>query len=322
MASNLTGEPATNAVSSSPPQGLDACSVDLRPRAPAAELPLAEVLRRFRSEAEHGTCHTGRYRCPYYSWGSGPPLVFIPGLSTDALSFAPVVAHLSTHFRCTAYDYPLGRGDGARLGRLTHADLVADLFALFDHLATPRSYVFGFSFGSTVALAAMKAQPERIPRAILQGGFACRRLAPAEVLLARLTRHCWAPMRRLPFYLPLLRRHLASFADRPAEVWQFFLDLCTAPPMAPVAYRALLLHQFDMTGELAAVRQPVLLVTGDCDPLVGPDCTEVLRRGLADAVHVELTHCGHFPILSHPGVLAEVVRQFLTPACAAESCER
>lgn len=268
-------------------------------------------------EPERGTCHTGRYRCPYYSWGSGPPLVFIPGMANDALSFAPLLAHLTAHFRCIAYDYPAGRGDGARLGRLTHADLVADLRALLDHLGEQRSYLFGFSFGSTVALTAMKAQPERFPRAILQGGFACRRLAPAEVLLARLTRHCWAPMRKLPFFLSLLRRgHALPFADRPVDVWQFFVERCGAPSMAAVAHRALLLHQFDMTKDLAEIRQPVLLVTGDGDPLVGPDCTEVLRNHLPGAVHVELTSCGHFPIFSHPGVLAEVVRQFLVPPCA------
>jgi pimeloyl-ACP methyl ester carboxylesterase len=297
---------------------LAACALDLRPAPPPGELPLRDILGRMHEEARPGVCHTGRYLCSYYAWGSGPPLVFIPGLSTDALSFAPTIAHLAAHFRCIAYDFPVGHGDGARLGRLTHADLVADLFALLDHLGERRAYVFGFSFGATIALAALRAQPERIPRAVLQGGFACRRLAPAEILLARLTRHCWAPMRRLPFYRSLLQRsHGAPFAGRPADVWRFFVDRCSAPPMAAVAQRALLLHQFDIRDALTAIHQPVLLVTGDCDPLVGPDCTEVLQNGLSAAVHVELTCCGHYAALSHSSTLAEVVRRFLVPPCAA-----
>jgi pimeloyl-ACP methyl ester carboxylesterase len=296
-----------------------ACAVDLRPRPPAVDLPLREVLHRLETEAQRGSFDTGRYRCPYYTWGSGPPLVFISGMSTDALSFAPVIAHLAAQFRCIAYDFPAGRGDGAPLGRLTHADLVNDLFALLDHLGERRSYLFGFSFGSTVALAALRAQPERLPRAILQGGFACRKLAPAEVLLARLARHCWAPMRKLPFFVSLLHRdHAAPFSGRRPDLWEFFLERCCTPPMAPVAHRALLLHRFDMSRELAEVRQPIMLVSGDCDPLVGPDCAAVLRNGLPDAVQVELTACGHFAALSHPGVLAELVRQFLAPPCAAE----
>jgi len=299
-------------------QSGDACALDLRPCPPAHDLPLREVLQRLEAESQRGTCHTGRYRCSYYSWGSGPPLVFVPGLSTDALSFAPAIAHLAADFRCIAYDFPVGHGDGAVLGRLTHADLVADLFALLDHLGERRAYVFGFSFGAKVALAALRAQPERIPRAILQGGFACRPLAPAEVLLARLARHCWAPMRRLPFYRSLLRRsHAAPFADRPADVWRFFVDRVSAPSLAAVAQRALLLHHFDIRNQLAEIRQPVLLVTGARDPLVGPACTDVLQSGLSGAVHVELTGCGHYAALSHPGVLAEVLRRFLVPPCAA-----
>jgi pimeloyl-ACP methyl ester carboxylesterase len=262
-------------------------------------------------------CDTGRYRCSYYIWGSGPPLVFIPGLATEAVAFAPTIAHLTSRFRCIAYDYPLGRGDGARLGRLTHADLVADLFALLDHLGEQRSYLLGYSFGSTVALTALRTQPERFPRAILQGGFACRRLAPAEVLLALLTRHCWAPMRKLPFFLRLLRRsHALPFAGRSPDIWRFFIECNGSIPMAAVAHRALLLHRFDMTERLSEVHQPVLLVTGDLDPLVGADCTELLRQRLPNATHVEINGCGHYASLSHPGVLADMVRQFLTPACA------
>jgi 3-oxoadipate enol-lactonase len=283
----------------------------------AVDAPLADVFHRLRTQAQRGTCDTGHYRCSYYVWGSGPPLVFIPGMSTNALSFAPVIARLAANFRCIAYDLPGDGSDGASLGRLTHADLVDDLFALLDHLGLQQAYLLGFSFGSTVALAALRAQAERFPRAILENGFARRKLAPAEVLLARLTNHCWAPMGKLPFFLSLLRRsHSAPFADRP-EAWKFFVERCCAPPMAAVAHRALLLHRFDMTQKLPEVRQPVLLVTGDIDPLVGPDCTAVLRHGLPDAVHVELTGCGHFASFSHSAALADVVRQFLVPPCAA-----
>lgn len=292
------------------------CAVELQPRPRAADRPLAEVLRRFRSEATHGSCLTGRYRCRYYAWGSGPPLVFIPGMANDAQSFAPLLAHLAERFRCIAYDYPAGQGDGAHPGRYRHPDLAADLFALLDHLGLQQTYLFGFSFGSTVAQTALRMQPERFPRAVLQGGFACRRLAPAEVLVARLLRHCWAPMRRLPLFTAMLRRsHFPAFVDRPADAWQYFVERCGAPAMAAVAGRALLLHQFDGTAQLPNIRQPVLVVSGDLDPLVNAACTEALRSGLANAAHVELTGCGHFPMFSHPAVLADVVRQFLEPPC-------
>jgi pimeloyl-ACP methyl ester carboxylesterase len=285
-----------------------------------APINLGEALRRFRREASPGVCDTGRYRCPYYTWGEGPPLLLIPGLSDDSRSFLFLVALLADRFRCIAYDLPAGRGDGARLGRYTHTDLVEDAIALLDHVGAGQSYVLGASFGSTIALAALRARPGRLPRGVLQGGFARRSLAPAEVLLAGLARYWPGSMRSLPFRNPVLRHtHGGAFAGRPDDFWQYFLARWGSPPIAAVARRALLVHGLDLRPLLAAVRQPVLLVYGEDDPLVGRACGEELWRGLPNAGRVWLDGCGHNPLFTHPEVLADVVRQFLTPPCGAEA---
>jgi pimeloyl-ACP methyl ester carboxylesterase len=275
-------------------------------------------------EARRGVCDTGRYRCPYYVWGQGPPLVFIHGLCDDALSFVLTVAQLSRHFRCVAYDLPSGRGDGARLGSYRHTDYVSDLFALLDHLQVDRAYVFGSSFGSTIALAALNERPDRLPRAVLQGGFACRRLAWAEVALASWARWWPGPMGRLPLRRELLRRsHHGPFARLPAEAWDFFLERCDSPPMAAVAHRALVLHKIDLRPLLPAIRQPVLLICGDRDHLVGKTCEQALMFGLSNVTRAEITGCGHMPLFTHPEVLAELTYRFLTPLpCAGGGPER
>ena len=56
---------------------------------------LGDVFDRFRGEAVHGECHTGRYRCPYYIWGKGPPILCVPGFMDDAESFILTVARLT-----------------------------------------------------------------------------------------------------------------------------------------------------------------------------------------------------------------------------------
>src|SRR5271155_425383 len=151
---------------------------------PLEALTLAEAQTHFRCEAIRGVCDTGRYRCPYFVWGRGPTLVCIPGMIDDALSFVRPLALLSRHFRCIAYDWPNGGSDGAHWPTYRHRDLVADLFALLDHLDVGEAIVAGYSFGSTVALAALHAQPRRLPCGVLLSGFARRPLAPAEALLA------------------------------------------------------------------------------------------------------------------------------------------
>src|SRR5439155_1119628 len=130
------------------------------------DLVLGDILDHYFRDAQRGVCETGRYLCPYYAWGQGPALVFIPGLCDDSLSFLLPIARLKEHFRCIAFDLPSGRGDGARLGRYRHADYVADLLALLDHLGARQAYLFGSSFGSTIALGALALRPKRFPRAI------------------------------------------------------------------------------------------------------------------------------------------------------------
>jgi pimeloyl-ACP methyl ester carboxylesterase len=282
---------------------------------PTAPVGLGEALRRYAGEAVHGQFHTGRSRCRYLTWGEGPPIVFIHGLADTPRSFVLPMARLAAHFRCIAYALPDGEHDGARLGRLTHADLVDDLFALLDHLHLDRAYLVGSSFGSTVALAAMAQEPARLPRVVLQGGFACRPLASAELLLARMARYWPWKMRSLPLREALLiGDDSRPFRAGPREVYEFYLASTGEIPMTAVAHRALLLHRLDLRPLLPRIRQPILLLCGDADPVVNRDCEDVLLRGLPNAGRLEFRNCGHFPYYTHPDDLAEAVRCFLTPA--------
>jgi pimeloyl-ACP methyl ester carboxylesterase len=288
----------------------------------ASSLPflrLDEALRRFGEEAVHGVCATGRYRCPYFTWGTGPPLVFIHGLGDLACSYVPVISLLARHFQCIGYEQPTGRGDAAKLGRYTHSHLVEDLFVLLDHLGLRQSYVLGSSFGSTIALAAMQAEPTRIPRGILAGGFAQRLLAPAERFLARLARFLPGSMRSVPFRGLIGKHAMGPVGTSRREYFAFFLRNTGIPPTTALGQRALLLNGLDLRAFLPEIRQPVLLICGDHDGIVRRDCEEVLLRGLPNCARVELPDCGHMAHYSHPEVVAELVRQFLTPSAASTS---
>ncbi len=280
-----------------------------------APISLGEALARFERQASHGVCDTGRYHMPYFVWGEGPPLLFIHGVSDTGHSFLLPISRLSAQFRCIAYELPSGQGDGARLNRYTHADLVQDVWALLDHLRIPQSYVLGSSFGSTIALAALHERPQRTPRGILQGGLAWRPLRRAERFVARVARLLPGRMARLPLRERMIDRvHSRPFTQRPLAVWKHFLELTGRTPIRTLGYQAHWLDQVDLRPLLPEVRQPVLLVCGERDPLIGRAHEEMLLKGLPNAGRVMIEGCGHTPSYTHPEVLAEVVRQFLTPA--------
>ncbi|MBI3412073.1 MAG: alpha/beta hydrolase [Planctomycetes bacterium] len=278
----------------------------------ATRLVLSEILSRFEGEAIRHSCNTGRYRCPYFVWGEGPQLIFIPGLCDDALSFVMPIARLSERFRCIAYGLPTGAGDGARLAGCRHGALVDDLITLANHLQLKQAYLFGSSFGSTIVLEALRRHPKRFPRAVLQGGFARRHLAPVEKLLAGFARYWPGTMARVPMRERLLKlSHEKPFAGREPEAWNFFLERFSTPPIAAVARRALIVKDVDLRPILKEITQPVLLICGDHDAVVGRRCEEELLRGLPRALRAEIENCGHMPQFTHPEVLAELVERFL-----------
>ena len=281
-------------------------------KACSAALVLATCLEQFEREAERGVCDTGRYRMNYRVWGQGPPLIVVPGLCDFADSFVLPLARLHDKFRCITYDLPAGGFDGAKLAGHRHGDLVDDLFALCDYLHLESAVLLGTSFGSTIALSALARDAKRFPTAILQGGFAHRPLAWAEVLLARFARYWPGNLVHLPGRRFIAdHAHRAEFADCEPARWPHFLSHQGAARNAAIAHRALLLHGIDLRPILPTIRQPILLVRGDRDRLVSRHCAEELRRGLPNVLDGEIEGCGHLPQFTHPEVFAELIEQFL-----------
>jgi pimeloyl-ACP methyl ester carboxylesterase len=279
-----------------------------------ASIDFAEARARFEREAIHGTCDTGRYQMPYYTWGDGSPLLFVHGLSDSCRSFMLPLSRLSAHFRCIAYEQPSGYGDGARLRRYSHDHLVADVWALLDHLGLRQSYILGSSFGATIALKALHDRPERLPRGIVQGGLVYRPLRRAERFLSYWGRFLPGGMAGVPLREKVLLKTAGTgFKESFPDIWQHFLDCSGRPRLSAVAHQACMLHRLDLRPILPAIRQPVLLVCGDQDRVVPRIHEEMLLQGLPNAGRVVLEGCGHVPSYTHPEILADVVRQFLTP---------
>jgi pimeloyl-ACP methyl ester carboxylesterase len=270
---------------------------------------------------EKGELHTGSYRCRYFVWGHGPTLVCIPGLAADAITDVLLLAHLKSRFRCVSYDLPDGDRDGAHLTRYRPEDLTDDLFRLLDHLRIGECFLFASSFGGTIALSALARQPRRFPQAILQGSFCRRAMAPAEVFCAHWLRYLPGRVGNLPLIRRILHEnHYEPFRSAEPAAWNFFLQQALNIPLRALGAYVLLLNRLDLRSLLPRIPQPVLMVCGDRDPLVGKGCEKELREGLPCVARAEIEHCGHYPQLTHPATLAEIVRQYLLPpSCPAHS---
>src|SRR5581483_503305 len=116
-------------------------------------------------------------------------------------------------------------------------------------------------FGSTVALAAMRERPGRIPRGVLQAPVAHKPLSRSERFFAWLMSYLPGTMASLPLRRRLMTRlHHAAFAGRPPEVWDHLLSSCGSVSIRAVGRRGRMLHHIDLRPILSEIRQPILLL--------------------------------------------------------------
>jgi len=159
--------------------------------------------------------------------------------------------------------------------------LVADVFALMDHLNLERATVFGFSLGARIALEVALAAPTRVKNLIL-GGVGARLFDPPRE---------GAPMADAmeaddsdSVAEPLLKS-FRQFADEQGE------DRKALAALARAGGRAFQAEQ------CARLTMPVLAIAGSRDALAGdPDA---LAQAFADGRAVTIPGCDHFSSISH-----------------------
>lgn len=278
----------------------------------------AEVLDAFRSQSTPWWTQGGRETICGRTLGTGRPLYFLNGLAGDSELYCLLVWLLRYDFRCVVFDYPTYDGRGRRA--VTAEGLAAGLFAAADFLGDTTFSIFGTSFGSAVALAALAARPARVDRAILQAAFAHRRLSAAERLLCRLGRFLPGTLAALPFRETIQRaNHQRYFPPFDRSRWGFFAENAGRTRIRDAAQRAALVGAFDFRRRLPQIHQPVLLIRSENEGLVSAACNAELERGLANATTEMLHSTGPLAHLAHPHRLAKLVRPFLgdTPPLAA-----
>jgi pimeloyl-ACP methyl ester carboxylesterase len=274
---------------------------------------LRTATARFDAEAVPGSFHTPRYRMRYRIWGDGPTIVIVHGLCDSPRSFCMLMANLvDAGFRCVCYDLANGKDDDAAFGRYKHADYVADLVALIDHLKLDRVDILGSSFGSTITLAALAKSPDRFRKAVLQGGFARRGLMRIERGLSRLGRYWPWRMGQLPIrerVMERLEKH--QFVGCPDEIFEFLIECSGETPIRAAARRALIIDTLDLRPKLASIPHPVLMIGGDRDALVPRNVEAQVEAGLRNVRRVEFSPCGHYPQYTMPKPMADEIARFL-----------
>jgi pimeloyl-ACP methyl ester carboxylesterase len=291
-----------------------------RPPCPAPADFAAEIAR-YNALARVSRWDGPRYRMTFRELGQGLPLIVVPGIASTYETYALLLNLLGARFRTISYDYPGEQpGDQAHLRRISHDDLVDDVFGLIDHLQIGRVFLAGISFGSTVVLKSLHREPRRFPRAAVQGAFAHRDFSLAERCALQLGRLIPGNVGRLPF-----RRAVLSYNSRPefpalfTDRWDIYLELNARTPINALAHRSALLTSLDLRPILPGISSELLLIQGNEDRIVARNYFDSLMAALPHAQGVLLPTVGHQPHVTHAELLAGMISEWLLP-CPPAGC--
>ena len=231
---------------------------------------------------------------------SRPGLVFAHYFGGSARSWEPLVAALGDGVDCVVPDLP-GFG-GTAMVPTPGLDAYAD--ALLGHAPDGPWLAVGHSMGGKIALAAALRRPPGLV---------------GLILIAT------SPPTPEPMSEAERRKTLATFGERAAATEN--LTKISAGRLTPDRLATCIDDELrvdraawdwwlergsrdDILHATAALALPVLVITGDCDTVLGPDTAPRVAAALPDARLTTIADGGHLLPLERPAAVAAAIRSF------------
>ena len=232
--------------------------------------------------------------------GSGPAIIYVPGLDGTGQLFFKQIPGLALDHRVVTFR-------SRDHGKFTYDDLTDDLAAIIQDLGEPRATIVGESFGGTVALWFALRYPQMVQRLVVVNSFPRFRNRVTIKLGCRLASG-------LPFRLLLPFRRAANLLgllvdEVKLEDREFFWR--TIRTVSPEAYarRLQLIRELDVEPRLSEINAPTLFIAGARDLLV-PSVREAqtMAAQMPNATVKVIRGAGHVCLMGSRVRLDELLR--------------
>jgi len=248
--------------------------------------------------------------------GQGEPLVLLNGIAMSVASWEEMARPLAERFQVVRFDF-LGQLLSPGEPPSDVLDHAADVVELLDRLAVDRAHLVATSFGGAVALLVAARWPKRVRSLVsiasadafddtMSDQVASWRRACLDSLASGdrgLLNDVLEPAVYSPGYLAahgaeraLRRRQIAALPEAWFEGLAGLLD--STPSVA-------------LSGELAAVHCPTLVVAAELDRFIPLPRSRALADGIRGARFVLVEGAGHAVVVEQPQRMAALCLEFL-----------
>jgi 3-oxoadipate enol-lactonase len=261
--------------------------------------------------------HNGSQVIYYDEYGTGTPLVLIPGLGGSRLGWSKQIEPFAQKYHVINLDNRDAGSSGESTTEYTISDMADDVASVLHHLGGGAAFIVGVSMGGFIAQHLALRHPALVNKLVLVATSAggARHTPPQPEVAALLVRDPNEDVETR------VRRSYAvitgpGFAESHPEDVARAIEHGYRFQMSLAAYqrqlRAATLHIQDGTGaRLGEIRVPTLIVHGDCDPLVPPVNAHALAAAIPGARLVLLRGVGHLPHIEATEEFNRIVMEFL-----------
>lgn len=255
----------------------------------------------------------------YEETGSGAPILFVHEFAGDCRSWEPQVRHFSRRYRCITYNargYPPSDvlPDPERYSQQRERD---DVRCVLDALGLERAHIVGLSMGAMATLHFGMVHSARAVSLVTAGvgsgahkseyaRFQADSRAHAKSILEHGMAHFAAGYGENPTRVTMKAKDPRGFAE-----FQRHLSEHSAEGSANtmLGYQARRPSLYDLTAEMAAITEPLLVIAGDEDPsTIEPSL--LIKRTVPGARLAMLPRTGHMLNLEEPALFNRLVEDF------------
>lgn len=243
--------------------------------------------------------------------GIGPGLLLAHGAgSSVANSYGPILEGLAAGHTVVGIDYP-GSGTTARSTAPLSIDELADqLVSAADAEGLERFAVSGYSLGGPVAIRAAARYPERITALVLTASFARpdNRLSLISSVWSKIAASGDREM--LAEFLLMIALGATALESMSSEQRQQTVGFAAATAADGSPEQAELVGRVDVTGDLAGIAVPTLVISTTDDRVTSTALHRQLAEGIPGAELTEIA-TGHLPMLERTEQWLTLITDFL-----------
>ena len=250
----------------------------------------------------------------YESHGFGDPILLIPGLGSDANTWAPFVPEFADRYRIIILENRGSVRSCRPPGPYTTDQMAEDAAALLDHLGIARAHVIGKSMGGMIAQVLAARFPEKVRSLVLAATLMKHDAYGEEMLELGRTLAEKAGLfatYRQAFLMSYSREYCMTNRSRLAEVQELMSRINEAEALRGYLAQSMACQTHDSRELARRIKAPALVIVGNEDVITPPRASRELASAIPRSELIVLPHGGHGFWREFPAEVNAHVREFL-----------